>query len=101
MKLFTNSNNINSLKLLVSSNLAKVDMDVVYVSPTKDSKDTLPVLEVGGAKLFMPGPAAVFVLQEGGLLKDDELIKLESLLEWETNILYPISTHSPSRLLTS
>ena len=90
MKLFTNSNNINSLKLLVSSNLAKLDMDVVYVSPTKKSKDTLPVLEVGGAKLFMPGPAAVFLMQEGGMLREEELHQMETLLEWETTSLYPV-----------
>ena len=90
MKLFTNSNNINSLKLLVSSSLAKLDMDVVYVSPTKDSKDTLPVLEVGGSKLFMPGSAAVFLMQEGGMLREEELHQLETLLEWEATTLYPV-----------
>jgi len=90
MKLVTNSNNINALKLLVSSKLAGHKLDVEYVSPSKDSKDILPVLFAEGSKLFMPGPSAIFLLQEGGLLKDEELFKLESLLEWESNNLYPI-----------
>ena len=90
MKIVTNSNNINSLKLLVSSNLAKQQVEVEYVSPAKESKDILPVLEVEGTKLFMPGPAAIFLLQEGGVLRDEDVYKLEALLEWESNSLYPV-----------
>ena len=90
MKIVTNSNNINTLKLLVSSNLAKQQVELEYVSPAKESKEILPVLEVEGAKLFMPGPAAIFLLQEGGVLRDEEVHKLEALLEWESNSLYPV-----------
>ena len=90
MKIVTKSNNINTLKLLVSSNLAKQQMEVEYVSPAKDSKGILPVLKVDGAKFVMPGPAAIFLLQEGGLLKDDDLHSLEALLEWERISLYPV-----------
>jgi len=90
MKLVTNSNNINALKLLVSSKLAGHKLDIEYVSPSKDSKDILPVLFAEESKLFLPGPSAIFLLQEGGLLKDEELFKLESLLEWESMSLYPI-----------
>ena len=90
MKIVTNSNNINSLKLLVSSNLAKQQVELEYVSPAKESKEILPVLEVEGAKLFMPGPAAIFLLQEGGVLRDEDVYKLEALLEWESNSLYPV-----------
>ena len=90
MKIVTNSNNINSLKLLVSSNLAKQQVEVEYVSPAKESKDILPVLEVEGTKIFMPAPAAIFLLQEGGVLRDEDVYKLEALLEWESNSLYPV-----------
>jgi len=90
MRIVTNSNNINTLKLLVSSNLAKQQVEVEYVSPGKDSKDILPVLEVDGAKLFMPDSASIFLLQEGGVLRDEEVHKLEDMLEWESNSLYPV-----------
>ena len=90
MRIVTNSNNINTLKLLVSSNLAKQQVEVEYVSPAKESKDILPVLEVDGAKLFMPGPAAIFLVQEGGVLRDEQMHTLVDLLEWESNSLYPV-----------
>jgi len=90
MKLVTNSNNINTLKLLVSSKLAKQNVEVEYVSPAKDSKDILPVLHVEGSKLFLAGPSAIFLLQEGGLLKDEEIHEAESWLEWEATSLYPV-----------
>ena len=90
MKLVTNSNNINTLKLLVSSKLAKQNVEVEYVSPAKDSKDILPVLNVEGSKLFLAGPSAIFLLQEGGVLKDEEIFKMENWLEWEATSLYPV-----------
>jgi hypothetical protein len=89
MKIVTNSKNINSLKLLVSSNLAKQQVELECL-PCQVEKDILPFLEVDGGKLFMPGLAAIFHLQEGGVLLDEEVHKLESLLEWESNSLYPM-----------
>jgi methionyl-tRNA synthetase len=90
MKIVTNSNNVNTLKLVVSSKVAKLSVDIEYVSPGKDSKDILPVLHVEGSRLFLPGAAAIFLLQEGGVLKDEEVGQQERLLEWEARSLYPV-----------
>ena len=40
MKLVTNSNNINALKLLVSSNVAKVSLETAYMAPSKVNDET-------------------------------------------------------------
>ena len=37
MKLVTNSNNINTLKLIVSSNVAKVSLETKFLAPAKVS----------------------------------------------------------------
>ena len=37
MKLVTNSNNINSLKLIVSSNVANVSLETRFMAPAKVS----------------------------------------------------------------
>ena len=38
MRLITNSNNLNSLKLLIASNLSDQKLEVQFVAPGKDSK---------------------------------------------------------------
>ena len=38
MRLLTNSNNLNSLKLLIASDLSGQKLDVQFVAPGKDSK---------------------------------------------------------------
>ena len=38
MRLLTNSNNFNSLKLLIASDLSGQKLDVQFVAPGKDSK---------------------------------------------------------------
>ena len=37
MKLVTNSNNINTLKLIVSSNVAKLSLETKFLAPAKVS----------------------------------------------------------------
>jgi len=84
MKLVTNSNNINTLKLILSSNVAKVPLETAYMAPSKDSRDTLPVLEVEGERLFVPGAAAQYILSCGGVRE-----LAERWLHWESSSLYP------------
>jgi len=83
MKLVTNSNNINTLKLLICGNVSNSKFEMVFTAPSKDSKDTLPVLEVEGSKLFVPNAAAEFILGTKSSLED------ESWLHWESSVLYP------------
>lgn len=89
MRLVTNSNNVNTLKLLVSSHVAKVKLETVFTAPAKDSKETLPVLEVDtGVRLWVPSAAAQFILESGG----QEAVTggdTESWLHWEATVLYP------------
>ena len=51
---------------------------------SQDSKETLPVLEVEGERLFVPGAAAQFILSQGGVTE-----LAESWLHWESSGLYP------------
>jgi len=82
MRLLTNSNNINSLKLLIAADVAGQQLEVAYLAPARDARDVLPVLEVGSARLFLPSAAAL-------LLLPDARPPDEALLEFETNNLYP------------
>lgn len=93
MRLFTNSNNINSLKLCVCADLAGVTLDTVGVAPNDPRvpvKGVLPVLECDGATLFLPGPAALCILRTGAWVKDEEIEKLETFMDWESTQLYPL-----------
>ena len=95
MELVTNSNNINSLKAGVCARLAGLELPLRFVSPGRDSRETLPVLRVAGegagaaAELFDPTATAVFLLQTGGRLSDSELAGQETTLHWEASRLYP------------
>ena len=40
MKLVTNSNNINTLKLLISSNVGQPPLEMAYMAPAKVSQET-------------------------------------------------------------
>ena len=40
MKLVTNSNNINTLKLLISSNVGQTPLEMAYMAPAKVSQKT-------------------------------------------------------------
>lgn len=81
MRLLTNSNNLNSLKLLIASDLSGQKLEVQFVAPGKDSKyaslrvirsivwisfcrEVLPVLQCGNARLFVPSAATLLLLQE-------------------------------------
>jgi len=83
MKLVTNSNNINTLKLLICGNITNSKLEIAFTAPAKDSKETLPVLEVDGVKLFVPNAASEFILQTRINVEG------ESWLHWETSYLYP------------
>lgn len=93
MRLFTNSNNINSLKLCLCADLAGVSLDTVGVAPNDPKvpvKGVLPVLECGNAKLFLPNPAALCILRTGNWMAEEEVEKSEAFLDWETSQLYPL-----------
>ena len=85
MKLVTNSNNINTLKLIISSNVGQQPLEMAYMAPAKDSKETLPVLEVEDERLFVPGAAAQYILAASG----GEVETVEAWLHWESTGLYP------------
>ena len=40
MKLVTNSNNINTLKLLISSNVGQTPLEMAYMAPAKVIEET-------------------------------------------------------------
>jgi methionyl-tRNA synthetase len=92
MRLFTNSSNVNSLKVQVAAELAGNNLQVVGVAPNDARvglRNILPVLEVQGSRFFLPAPAAIFILQEAGLLSDKEVSSCSGLIEWESGTLYP------------
>ena len=41
MRLVTNSNNINTLKLLISSNVGEAPLEMAYMAPAKVSEDAV------------------------------------------------------------
>jgi len=93
MRLFTNSNNINSLKVLVAGELAGQTIQVTGVAPNDPRvglRNVLPVLEADGSRIFLPAPAAIYILQQAGKLNDSDLEVYEDMLDWETGVLYPI-----------
>ena len=106
MKLVTNSNNINTLKLLICGNVSKAKLEVAFTAPAKvkpdertldetvkacfqDSKETLPVLEVPGCTLFVPVAACQYILESGNALSSLRA-EDESWLHWESSVLYPL-----------
>ena len=44
MKLVTNSNNINTLKLLISSNVGQTPLETAYMAPAKVSEETSSII---------------------------------------------------------
>jgi len=93
MRLLTNSNNINSLKMLTAAELANTPLQVVGVAPNDARlglRNILPILEVDGSRIFTPAPATILLLQRAGLLSDQDLQQCEQLVDWETSQLYPV-----------
>jgi len=91
--LFTNSNNINSLKVQIAGELAGQPLQIVGVAPNDRRvglRNILPVLEVEGSRIFLPAPAAILVMQAAGKLSDKDIASYESLFEWESGTLYPL-----------
>ena len=77
-----------SCDLLRSKTLPSSSFRWSFFSQAKDSKEILPVLHVDGLKLSMPDPTTMFLLQKVWVLKESEVLELESLLDWEANSLY-------------
>ena len=46
MKLVTNSNNINTLKLLISSNVGETPLEMAYTAPAKVSEEAVLVIVI-------------------------------------------------------
>lgn len=92
MKLFTNSNNINSLKIQIVAELAGVKIQVVGVAPNDSRvglKNILPVLETDdGSRIFLPAPAVTYIAHQDPKLKD--VTVNNNLLSWESGTLYPV-----------
>jgi len=93
MRLFTNSNNINSLKIQIAAHVSNQPLDVVGVAPNDPRvglKSILPLLQVEDAKIFLPTPAALFILQQSKKISHNDITSYEALLEWESGVLYPL-----------
>jgi len=91
MKLFTNKNNINSLKVEIAAQIADQKLDVVNGSGKEAGFLNLaPILEVDGTKLFVPTPMVILILQLNNELADKELSSAEKLISWESEVLYPL-----------
>ena len=55
----------------------------------QDSKETLPVLEVQGCRMFVPEAACQYLLESGEALFSLSPMD-ESWLHWESSVLYPL-----------
>jgi len=93
MRLITNGDNVNSLKIQLAAELAGQKLDVHDArkngNPT-GYRNVYPVLEVDGSNFVLPNPAVILILQLNNKLQDKDLIGYEKLLAWESSQLYPL-----------
>ncbi|CAH1772664.1 unnamed protein product [Owenia fusiformis] len=93
MKLYTNSGNYETIKILISGNISGQRLEHVEVQNSGEVKcqlfsDRFPVLEVSTSLVLQsPNAACRYVLAKGG--KDIDDIHIDEWLEWESSVLKP------------
>jgi len=93
MKLLTNGNNVNSLKVELAAQITGQKLQVIDAKKNGNPsgyRNVFPILEVEGSKLILPNPAVILILQINNKLTDKELNDSEVMLSWESGNLYPL-----------
>jgi len=91
MRLFTNKNNINTLKVEIAASISSQKLEVVHSSGKEAGfRNLVPILEVDGSKLFVPASMVILILQLNDKLTQQELASAEKMLSWESEVLYPL-----------
>ena len=87
MKLITNENNIDALKILISANEVKSQLNIEH-----GGGGLVPCLVEGSTdlKLFVVNSACLFLHQNAEVLNKKSATAVEGLLDWEANVLRPV-----------
>lgn len=87
MKLLTNSDNVDGLKIVISAYEANVSLQIEL-----QGEGILPCFidEKYDLKLFVANSACLYLHENVGLLKKKAIGAVDDLLKWETTILRPL-----------
>lgn len=87
MKLFTNENNIDALKIVIAAKEVKEQLDIEINS---SGSDLAPCLIDNDLKLFVVNSACLYLHEKSGTLKKKAVGAVEGLLDWESSVLRPL-----------
>ncbi|RZF48248.1 hypothetical protein LSTR_LSTR006215 [Laodelphax striatellus] len=93
MKLFTNTGNSASLKILISSSFAKVDIPIEVISASEagfQNPKRLPILQIDDVSIFSSNAAAQYLYSPS----DGHLSAVQRWLDWEAVLLQPVLVKS-------
>ena len=101
MKLITNENNIDALKIAICAYEVKQQIEVVLGTSSGDLVPSL-IDESSDLKLFVVNSACLYLHKNANVLIDKDLEVVQGLLDWEANILRPILStyHSTKKVGT-
>ena len=84
MRLITNDDNIDALKIIIAANEAKQKLSI------EKGSGLVPCLVDGEAKFFSVNAACLYLHQKPDLLKKKAIGAVEGLLDWEMKVLRPL-----------
>ena len=89
MKLITNENNIDALKIAICAYEVKQQIEVVLGTSSGDLVPSL-IDESSDLKLFVVNSACLFLHENAQSLSGKTIEEVQDLLDWEASVLRPI-----------
>ena len=89
MKLITNENNIDALKIAICAYEVKQQIEVVLGTTSGDLVPSL-IDESSDLKLFVVNSACLFLHENAQSLSGKTIEEVQDLLDWEASVLRPI-----------
>ena len=89
MKLITNENNIDALKIAICAYEVKQQIEVVLGTSSSDLVPSL-IDESSDLKLFVVNSACLFLHENAQSLSGKTIEEVKDLLDWEASVLRPI-----------